>query len=282
MTCTVLGKITGGVKFFEKNKALYKDGNTVSASTGDEASKYIIDINQYTRWESVNSNDLTIESITINLKFSSTIDRILLLDHNFKEFTIQYNGTTDFTNVVGLDALLPGGISETTFSDNSAYYEFDPVLVSNITITVTKTQVADQDKYLTTFIATEEIGTLAGFPRVADVGLNRNIRSAKALSGKTTIQKSYETIDFRLQFKTYPIQADIDIIDQLHDIEESFMVWLCGGRRGPDHFTIEQRGWRLKDVYHMQIPREVNSDYEKGIYQNGVNKTIAFTEVIPS
>ena len=75
--------ITGGVKFFDKNKALFRDGNTVSASTNDAASKFMLDISKYTRWESIASDDTTTETITINFKTSQTIDRIIFTEHNF-------------------------------------------------------------------------------------------------------------------------------------------------------------------------------------------------------
>ena len=83
-----------------------------------------------------------------------------------------------------------------------------------------------------------------------------------------------------MNFKTYPIQADIDIVEELHERENSFLVWLCGGRYGSEHFTIEQRGWRLRDIYNMQLSRALGANYEKGIYQNGANTRLSLVEVI--
>jgi len=226
--------ITGGVKFFENNKALFRDGNTVSATTNDSAAKFMLDISKYTRWESIGSNDTIIETLTINLKSSETLDRLILIEHNFKSFTVKYNGGSDFTNVVGLDGALGGGISETTFDKNTAYYEFDSVSVDSITIEITTTQTVDAEKFMTQFIATSEL----------------------------------------------PVQADINLAESLHEREESFLVWLCGGRSGTDFFTIEQRGWRLRDVYNMQLSRPLSANYEKGIYQNGVNTSLPLIEVI--
>ncbi len=279
MSCETLD-ISGGVKFFNFNQALFKNGNTASASSNDGAAKYTIDVSKYTRWESVGSNDITTESITINFKNPTTIDRLLLIGHNFKEFTIQYNGTNDFTNVSGLGGSLVGGIVETDFSVDTAYYSFTEVLINSITISISKTQVVDAEKFLNQFIGTTELATLIGFPRVSNVLHNRNIKASKAISGKNVLQKSYETTSFRLGFKTYPIQADVNLMEDLHLKEDSFLVWLCGGRFGTDHFTIEQRGWRLEDVYNMQVSRPLGANYEKGIYNNGVNKTVSFVEVI--
>ena len=272
--------ITGGVKFFENNKALFRDGSTASATTNDSAAKFMLDISKYTRWESIGSNDITTEVITINLSGTENIDRLFLIDHNFKSFNIKYNGGSDFTNVRNLDGELVGGIVETTYDKNTAYYEFDSVDVETITIEIETTQTVDADKYMTQFIATAELGTLAGFPRIQNVRHNRNLKGSKALSGRNVIQKGHETTSFRLNFKTYPVQADIDLAETLHEREESFLVWLCGGRYGSDYFTIEQRGWRLEDVYNMQLSRPLNANYERGIYQNGVNTSLPLVEVI--
>ena len=279
MTCEI-SDISGGVKFFENNKALFRDGNIASASTNDSAAKFMLDISKYTRWESIGSNDTITETITINFKTAQTLDRLLLVEHNFKAFTIKYNGTNDFTNVSNLDGGLVGGIAETAYDKDTAYYKFDSVVVNSITISVDTTQVVDDQKYMVQFIATTELGTFAGFPRIQNVQHNRNIKGSKALSGKNVIQKGYETTTFRINFKTYPVQADISLVDNLHERENSFMVWLCGGRYGTEHFTIEQRGWRLRDIYNMQVNRPLGANYEKGIYQNGVNTNLSLVEVI--
>lgn len=272
--------ISGGVKFFEQNRALFRDGNTANASTNDAAAKFAIDISKYTRWESLISNDLTQETLTINFKTDQVIDRLMLVGHNFKLYNVKYNAAVDFTNVSGLDGDLVGGIDETTYDKDMSYYKFDSVTVSSITITIDTTQIADEQKHLVQFIATEEIGTFAGFPRVSNVKHNRNIKGSKALSGKNVIQKGYETTSFRMNFKTYPVQADIDILEIIHEMEDSFLVWLCGGRFGTDHFRVEQRGWRLEDIYNMQINRPLSANYAKGIYQNGVDTNVSFVEVI--
>ena len=215
--------ILGGVKFFAKNKALFRDGNTASASSNDTAAKLMLDISKYTRWESLASNDLTTEAITINFSSAKTLDRLIFTEHNLKAFTITYNSGTEFTNVNNLDGDIVGGIAETDYNLDTAYYRFDSVSVSSIVISATTAQVVDAQKYITQFIATAELGTLAGFPRIQNVQHNRNIKGSKALSGKNVIQKGYETTTFRINFKTYPVQLDIDLVEDLHESEDSFL-----------------------------------------------------------
>ena len=170
--------ITGGIKFFDKSKTLFADGTTIVAGvSGDPSAEFTIDRNRLSYYRSVGSNDTITETLTITLPSAQTIDRILILDHNWKEFTIKYDSATDFTSVVGLDGALGGGISETVFADGTAYYEFDSVSVtSTIEIAITKTQVANAQKFVNQIIGTTEIGTLVGYP-VVGLSQDRNIRA---------------------------------------------------------------------------------------------------------
>lgn len=277
-----MGIVNGGVKFFDKNYALFKNGSNANATSNDDSIKAILDISRYTQWVSIGSNDVTEEVITITFKTSLEVDRIFLVDHNFKQFTVKYNsgGTfIDFTNVVGVNGVTNTVISETDFNYNTAFYCFDSITTNQIQIKVLKTQIANEEKKLTQFIATKEIGTFQGFPRV-NAESDRNETKAKALSRRSIIQKNYETNEVSITFKTHPFQNDIDIIETLFDREESFLVYPCGGRTGEAYFKIEQRNWRLEDIYNMQIVGDMKNNFEKGVYTLGVNKTIKMVEHI--
>lgn len=275
--------ISGGIKFFKQNKSLFKNGTTAIASTNTDSAKHILSSNKYAQWESIGSNDITDETITITLSQSVDINRIFLIDHNMKQFTIKYWGGSswdDFTSVVGIDGSLGSGISETAFSQDTAYYEFDSVNTDQFLITGSTTQTANQDKEIVQFIATEEIGTFLGYPRVQGLKHNNNITKSKLLSNKTWAYKSQETLTFQIDFNSHPYQNDVDILEVLHESIDPFLVWLCGGRYGTSYFRIEQRGWRLKDVYNMQESTAFGSLYSKNIYINGAETGIALLEHI--
>lgn len=274
--------INGAVKFFEQNYALFRDGGTANASSNDAAAKFFLDISRYTQWESLGSNDLTTETITVTLKLSQLVDRLFLVDMNFKEFTIKYDnggGFVDFTNVVGVNGVESALISETDFAHDTAYYQFDPVTTNRFQITCLKTKVADVQKVLTQFIATEELGTFEGFPRVKPSS-SRNETKAKALSRRFVVQKTYETNDVKITFKTHPFQNDLDIVEELFNREESFLVYPCGARSGSIYFKVNQMNWRLKDIYNMQLTGKLKNESEKGVYTLGFNKSITLVEHI--
>lgn len=275
--------ISGGIKFFDRSKALSRDGATITATSGDDSSIYTLSLNKYIGWTSVGSTDATTETLNIDLITSKTINIILLVDHNFKEFTVKYwNGSTyvDFTTVTGIDGTLGGGISETSFSQDTAYYEFDEISTTKIEITITKTQTVDAQKSLIYANITSEIGTFDGFPNVNNVSHSRNSRIKKSLSFKDINQKSYETVAISMDLMRYPGQNDIDIIDILHTLDETFQIWLCGGRYGTTYFRFAQRGWNLKDIYNVQMIDDLGATYADNVYVHGVNKTLTVNEAV--
>lgn len=278
--------IGGGVKFFSLSKSLLADGASITASTGSASANYCLDKNPLTFWRSVGSSDTTTETLEITLSASSTINRILLLDHNFKDFTIKYDNSgswTHFSSVTGLNGSKTN-ITETAFADDVAYYEFASVTTTKILITINKTQVVDAQKYVSQVIVTDELGTLVGFPKIAKVTVDRNSRVTKTLSGKNVVMKSIETASFELEFKDYPrssvYNVDIDLMMDLHDREDAFLVWLCGGRRGTNYFGYTLRGFRLKDVYVMQVMKAIDLSYRNNIYQNQLNAKVSLQEHI--
>lgn len=283
--------ITGGAKFFSQSVCLFANGASGSStpSNGSSTANFCLDRNPWTYWYTSGSNDSTTEVLTIVFPSSVPITRLLLLDHNFKQFTVKYlnnvGAWTDFTNAKGLDGALSGGkIAETVFADNSAYYEFDSVTTNSIQISITKAQVTNADKYLNTCIATTEIGTLAGYPTIQAITVDRNSKIKKTLSGRYSIQKADETAAFKMQFKSYPsavtYNVDIDLMMTLHDSDSPFLVWLCGGRRGATYFNYTLRGYRLKDVYQMQIDKAINLSYTQNITKNSLNAEVSLQESI--
>jgi len=282
--------ITGGIKIFKDNEALISKSVTAAASpSGDPSADFILDRNVLTHWRSVGSDDTTTETLTITFPGAITIDRIHILDHNFEDFDIMYDGGAgfvNFTNVIGLDGAVIGGIIETAFADDSAYYEFDSATLGGafqIRIRANTTQVTDAEKFLNQLVASEELGTFNGFPSVNPVA-SRNSRISTALSGRLSIQKANETLSVSLGFDSYPASGDFvqdwTIVYTLFDREETFLVWISGGIRGITKFGVPIRAFRLRDVKAMQITDDFSSTYRDNIYVNPINLELNMAEVI--
>lgn len=271
--------ITGGVKFFDLNAAWLNNGGSIVdvLGTGSSVVNYLLGKSRYTYWSSVGSNDSTTE--TLNVIFSSyAVTRIIVVGHNWKQFTAKYwNGSAyvDFTSVVGLDGALAGGISETAFADNTAYYEVASATTTRVQFTITKTQTANAEKTATFIIVTSELGTLQGFPKIT-APVSRNPQQMKMPSGKSKIVKAPESFDMTLGFSPYPASssymADLDLIYQLHDRDTPFLMWPCGGRRGTNYFKYALRQLRLQDIFYAQLATDISGLYSsEGIYTGPVD-----------
>lgn len=278
--------ITGGLKLFKKSKCAFSEGASMVATSGDASSPNAIDRNFTSYWRSVGSTDAITETLIVNLVGNVTIDRIFLIDHNFKSYNVKYlsGGTyTHFSNVVGIDGSM-ANITESTYARDTSYYEFTPVTTTSLQIEVTTTQTVNTEKYLNLFIATEEMGTLTGFPKIKNLVVDRNIRKKEMLSGKSLILKSEESFSVELDFDSYPASsnyhADIDLAFSLFDIEDNFIIWLCGGRTGSNYFKKELRGFRLKDVYTVQLAANLKLAYINSTYKNPVDFTLKLEEVV--
>lgn len=278
--------ITGGVKLFNRNQAFGVDGSTIVASTGNGASDLALDRNPNTYWRSVGSNDVTVETLTITFPTTVTFNRILLMDHNWKQFTVKYDVAsvwTNFTNVVGLDGAL-GSISETVFADDTAYYEAASVSTTKIQITVTKTQIANAEKYISQIVVTDELGTLMGYPKIEGLAIQRTEKVTKTISGKIISQKSSKTFKTSLNFSTYPVTStytpDLDLMATLFDRDTNFIIWLCGGRRGTNYFKYTTPGFRLKDIFEVQTVGDFSPSYLDNVYINPVNLVMQFQEAV--
>lgn len=276
--------ISGGIKFFEPNMALSKDGATAAASTGTLTEDNVLDRNPLTVWRSVGSDDLTTETLTITFAAAVTFNRLFLLNHNFKEFDIQYDdsGWTDFANVISLDDSTPGtGIAETTWNKSSSYYEFDSVTTDQVRIRIDTTQTVDAEKFLAEFVATLELGTLSGYPKVSPVRVSRNARVSTLLTGRYSVRKSIQTFAVNLDLDPYPSAYgdDLSLLMSLTDRDDDFLVWLCGGRYGTTYFRTTLRGFRLADLLLMQIGEDFENEYNNNIYVGPIRTAFSLIEV---
>lgn len=267
-----------GLKFFDKSKSLFKDLVTVVASTGNDTAKHVLSMKRDFFWESVGSDDVTTETITITLPATQAISRLFLVTHNFKKYQIKYedSGLQDFTNVVGLEGSL-SGIDASGYAFNTSYYTFDSVTTDEIVITVDTTQVVDAEKNLTIFIITNELGSFVGYPGNRGIIFDPNEKIATGISGLGSIIKGVESIEIDLNLSAYPNQADITLVDTLLARVDPFLVWPNAGLLS--QFKLIQKGWKLQDIYQVQTVGDNLSGFHKNIYTSGVEKRISLLEV---
>ncbi len=275
--------INGCIKFFDESQFVYGNlGVSIEATSGDEIAHFAIDTNPFTAWQSVSSTDLITETLTLTFP-QTTLDRLLFRKINWKEFSVQYDAAgiwTHFSGVSGLDAA-KANLSETTFADDTAYYEFAEVETTSIRIQVVKTQSANAQKYVYQILGFLELGTLQGYPDISPWGMKLNQRSKKMLSGKHLVIPGEESYELKMGIVNYPpsLHEDLDLIFELWRRRRPFHIWPCGGKRGSSFVRYAPEGFRLQDIYKVQIDSDLSPGFMKNLYRGPVSLgTVLFRE----
>ena len=260
------------IRFFEKNKADFSSDTVVAtASQGDTYADRVLDRSNNTAWVTTGSVDA--DNTTFELDFGDTkrIDSILLLKHNFKSYEIQYWDGDSWENF-GTD------IDETVYAAESSFHQFAALETTKVKLTIRGTQTANDEKKLYQFICTEEIGQLNSWPVIKKAQTSRNRVRTKMLSGKENIREQVGAFSTSLSVSILSDSDDLDVIEALHDANEGFLVWLCGGSES--QFSSVRKGYRLEDVFLMKCVGELVNEFYKGIYPNGLVVKFDLVEVV--
>lgn len=257
--------------FYRMSKADFANDNiTATASQGNDYAAYPLNRSNESAWVTTTSVDADNTTWEVDWADPKTVDNIILVGHNFKSYNVKY------WNGAAYVAFSPA-IVETVNTVSTNSYEVTEVETTKIQIEILGTQVADADKYLRQFIATEKIGQLASWPVMKPV-LGRNRKSSKMLSGKQSIRESVGNYDLALAVKILSIADDLEIIEDLYYSNSGFLVYPCGGNES--QFKSVRRGYRLEDIFLMKCADEWKPVYNTGIYVNGMKISIKLKEVV--
>ncbi len=196
---------------------------------------------------------------------------ILLLKHNFKKYVLSY-----YDDDTGLYVTL---FTSTTYTEASThYYSATGFHTSKIKIRINGTFVADSNKYLFQFIASERIGQFAGWPVIKKPVISRDLRKSKMLSGKTSMFANTGAFACKLSWTNLSSSADLAIIERMYQSNEGFLVWLCGGDE--DQFSSVRQGYRMEDIYLMRCQDEHSPEFYGGFYKSGMKIEVDLVEVV--
>lgn len=265
--------------FFEKNKLDIDQGTNVTCTitdatatdTGSSFVDYMRNRNNRSGWGTVGSNDAANTEQLWELSDEVSIDTLILIGHNFGSYTIQYwNGSTyvDFSTAVSVS----GNTQDTTF------HYFDAVTTTKIKIIITGTIDADTDKVMKQFIATEKIGQLGSGFKIVNPRSGQERRQIRLLSGRSKITRNIGAFSVRLEKNNVVDQGDVLLFERCLNEVSGFLVWLCGGER--QQFRVDAMGYRLEDIYLMDMKNEWEPEFDNGGYQRGLNLKIELVEVI--
>ena len=246
--------ITGMMKVLYQNKLL-TEAFTLTASTNNAAGVNLYDLDRDTKWRSSGSNDTVTETITAVFTYSQTIDRILLLGMNFKEFTIKYwNGSSyvNFSNVIEAYGVSAGSaISSTTNTSTSKYYEVTPVSTLRVQISILKTITAGQEKEMMELYIGDEIGTFledvfSSPSKFEATYSDTNSTYLTKSNGGTIKYERSDKYNAKVKLSELWETNDQGIVNTMYD-EGQFAIYPCGG------IPYTQYGMRAQDLYHVII-----------------------------
>lgn len=260
------------IVFFEKNKADFSNVDvTATATEASDLALYVLNRSNFTGWMTTDSVDANNTELEINLNDFKSVTDLILLKHNFKAFTIQWWDGLAWNNFTP-------AINETNNTSDNNYYEFSSVLASKFKVTITGTQVANDDKYLAQFIVTEKIGQLAGWPVIKNALHSRNKVLSKTLSGKQHVAENVGAFAIDLSVVEWKSDADLTLVETLYSKNEGFLVWLCGGDE--TQFSSIRQGYRFEDLYLMKTTNDYAPNWVAGMYKRGLKIDIKLSEVI--
>lgn len=303
-----------GWRAYEPNIIEFFNSSNISVSSGDITKGNIVNPNRFLSWKSLGSDDTTTETITITLPTPQTINNIFLIGHNFKDFEITYNGGNAFNFLS--DSIAPSGNgivsgilvddagnplvddtdSNLTYAtlkpslqglieglEEDAYQaEFSPLSIRSIEITVTKTQIADAEKYLEYLIFTNEIGREKHCNSVAypEMTFSNNETKSTGFNNKSFIQKKQNTmVRARVSIDLYrELKEEFAFYTSLIERQEPFLVWFGAGFLDVD-FGIRTQGLRVGDIYKVQLTGDYNYQHTADLYRNGVKFKLTMIEV---
>ncbi len=260
------------IVFFKKSKCDFT--NTSIVGTGSEGVGYesfLFNRNNTSAWITSGSVDANNTTLIIDFGEAKDVTDILLVKHNFKSYTIQYwNGSAyvDFSTV----------ISPTTVAVDDSSHSFTLVNTQLIKITILGTQIANSDKFLYQFIATERVGQLAGWPIISKPLVSRNRKNNQMLSGKLNVSENVGNVSFTLQLKAFTSNADLTLFETLYNYSEGFLVWLCGGDEL--QFKTLRQGYRMEDIYLMKCSDDYKPSYLNGLYGAPIAMDVKLEEVV--
>lgn len=266
--------------FFEKNKLDLDLGTRVTITVTDAIAtdngqafvNYLRDRKNDTGFATTGSTDAAGTLFEFDFGDLVTIDRLLLIGMNFKAYTAQY------WNGVGWTAFSTP-IVETVNTDTEKLHEFNSVEIERFRVQVNGTFVANDDKFWSQIIATEYVGEFVSFqPNIEDFVLGKNKRTIKMLSGKGKVTRHVGGAQMRIRKNNVTSDADLSLLETLHDYYDGFLVWPSGG--DITDFPTQRRGWRKKDIFFMNIETELNASWEAGRYRWGMPVDPVLIEVI--
>lgn len=265
------------IRFFEKS---YIDFNneaasiavvdTQSTNNGQDVVDYLRSRSNNNAWITSGSQDSYNTALELSLGGAYRVKDILLLSHNFKDYTLDYDENETWINLVTVV-----GNSQTT-----NHHTFDEVVTSKIRLRITGTQIPNDNKKMRQMIVTRPLlyGQLEGFP-IVKPALDQNKKITEMLSGKSNIAQSLGGYSIDLSVKSLESANDLEMFIEMYSrVSQGFLIWPNAG--DDNQFRAAIPFWRGEDIFLVRVSDPYKPEWFSGIYSNGVPIKTRLKEVI--
>lgn len=265
-----------GIKFFRKNFLDITNENpsiTVTDGVATDAGNDFVDLmrnrNNNSGWATTDSSDAGTTTMVVQFGETRSFSDILLVGHNFKNYTLKYYDGSAYQN-------FSTAVAPTDNTASTTYHTFTEVSSTALQLKINGTQTPNQDKYLKQFIVTELLGTLDFEPEVQPQW-DRDRKVTKFISGKNFVAKSVGGFNCRIRMKNAGNSSSFSLIESLFETYEGFLVWLCGG--DTTQFEHVRQGYRLEDIFLMDIVNEYSPEFIESRWYQGLSVDLKLVEV---
>jgi hypothetical protein len=256
------------IKFFTRSYADVGGNAAYTIDNNSTSVENMFDRDNLTNYSSVGSDDTDTITLVIDLNDLITLENIIIVNNNLKEFTIEGQDSLDAWNTLA---------SETTNSETVYNLIFTEADYKKIRITMTKTMVADDQKNIQEIYVCKSLGQLSGFPEVK-FKKDKNAVTKRLINGRVKILYTKDSHDIELNFKGYMGSDDRDLFITLTNYPYPFLVWICGGDE--DQFSNHaDEGFREEDIYLCAVDKGFSNKYTDNYYKAGMNAKLRLVEV---
>jgi hypothetical protein len=243
--------------------------DAVAENTGASIIDYLRNRSINNAWITTGSTDAANTQLDVDMGDEKSVDSILIINHNLKSYAISYwNGSAY--------------VSAYTISNDAkstSFIQLDPtVSTSKIRIVIAGTQTANEDKYISRLIISEEFGTFSGWPKIVNPTHGTNKSKTTLLSGLVNIVESTGAFKCELNLDYFDNAADLALVEAIYSARKGLNFWLCGGDEL--QFKTKLKGYRLSDVYLMRPDDDYQPEWNKGIYTTSIKQKMSLVEVV--
>ena len=265
----------GKIKVFEKNKldlsytaATITVTDAVATDAGNDYVDYVRDRSNYTGHGTTGSTDAANTRYDADTVDQHQIDTLILANMNFLAYTIQYhNGSayTDFNPAINVSAN----------TKRTKLHQFDEVTANLFRMIITGTMTANDDKSLSQWILTKEVGTFNAQPNIEKVLFNEDKKITKMLSSRAHIARKSAGLGVKLTFPPNKHPGDLLLIADLYSTLEGRLISLAGF----DELEANVTGFRTQDFYLMAAENNFDTKFHMGRFANGQVNQVDLVEV---